>query len=285
MREAKDYATEKNIYIGTVLNHIPYNKLHPRIYADISSHMDDMYEDLQNDYSDENELTKKIIDEMGDPNELGKELQKIHKPALLRAKINKTIISVLFFLLCPFMVIYVCDGIADYFNSYSVKEAEEHFIEYYDEGEVNLLYEFEHDGVVHIFLVPEAQDEQFEIYHLSSAKIFGFNSKSRFDISYHSYLVTESYVIADLTPQTVALDDAVFIFFDNPKEKYIKVRFIPTDVENEEYWSDFTALPENATKTSPINMFFECPDGYRWEEFEGFDSEKNSISYYNFYSN
>ena len=46
MRAIKDFDTEKNIYIGKVLNHIHYKKLHSRIYEEISTHMDDMYEDF-----------------------------------------------------------------------------------------------------------------------------------------------------------------------------------------------------------------------------------------------
>ena len=64
MREIKDFETEKNIFIGKVLNHIHYKKLHTRIYEELSNHMDDMYEDFSSNCDDETEITKKILEEM-----------------------------------------------------------------------------------------------------------------------------------------------------------------------------------------------------------------------------
>ncbi|MBO5856654.1 MAG: hypothetical protein J6Q87_00195 [Clostridia bacterium] len=67
MKELKDFNTEKSIYIGKVLNHIHYKKLHTRIYEEISNHLDDMYEDFSAECDDEKEVTKKVLEEMGHP--------------------------------------------------------------------------------------------------------------------------------------------------------------------------------------------------------------------------
>lgn len=82
MREIKDFDSEKRIYIGKVLGHIHHKKLHTRIYEEISNHMDDMYDDFKNDFDNELDVAKKVIDEMGDPEELGNELKKAHKDTL-----------------------------------------------------------------------------------------------------------------------------------------------------------------------------------------------------------
>ena len=59
MKKIKDFNTEKNIFIGKVLNHIHYKKLHTRIYDELSNHMDDMYEDFSSTCDDEKEIIKK----------------------------------------------------------------------------------------------------------------------------------------------------------------------------------------------------------------------------------
>ena len=63
MKELKDFNTEKSIYIGKVLNHIHYKKLHTRIYEEISAHLDDMYEDFSSNCDDEEEITRKVLEE------------------------------------------------------------------------------------------------------------------------------------------------------------------------------------------------------------------------------
>ena len=61
MRAIKDFDTEKNIYIGKVLEHIHYKKLHTRIYEELSDHLDDMYEDFSTECEDEQEITKRVL--------------------------------------------------------------------------------------------------------------------------------------------------------------------------------------------------------------------------------
>ena len=97
MREIKDFDTEKKIYIGKVLNHIHYNKLHTRIYEEFSNHMDDMYDDFSNTCNDEIEITKKVIDEMGSPDVLGDELKKVHSKTLRWVKIRR--IAIIFIII------------------------------------------------------------------------------------------------------------------------------------------------------------------------------------------
>lgn len=283
MREIKDFDTEKKIYIGKVLNHIAYQKLHPRIYEDISTHMDDMYEDFSSKYKDEAEITKKVIDGMGDPNELGKELQKIHKPVILRARIIKSIIQLIIFLLIPIVVPYVCDEVYDYINSYSVEKAEQWLVENKEEADtIKLLTEIEHDGIVHRIYAPENQDENFNIYHMHSIKCFGINTKSRFDPTDHLFISHDTYVVVDLNPQNSKFEDSLFIFFSNPEEEYLKIKYTPTEEGLEEYWSDFIKVPQDGTIEKPQYILFDCPDGYRWNFYGRFDKNKNSIDNYDF---
>lgn len=278
MRKIQDFDTEKKIFIGKVLNHIHYNKLHARIYEELSNHMDDMHEDFSNTCDDEREITKRILDEMGNPDELGNELQKIHKSVLLRARIRRTIISTIVTLLCPFIVFSVCESASDFINSSSIKNIEKELNEYQTDG-VELLTEFEYEGVEHKIYTPVIQDENFRVYHASSIKLFGLNVKNRFKINYQTYFSTESYALMDLEPDTVALTDAIFIFFDNPQEKYIKIRYIPTEDNIEEYYSDYIELCQSGTIETPECVVFDCPDGYRWNNYERYDENKELIEW------
>ena len=114
MREIKDFDTEKNIFIGKVLNHIHHRKLHKRIYEEISNHLDDMYEDFNQDFDNEAVIVEKIFNEMGDPNELGKEMKIVHSKTLRRVKVLKATAIIL--------VITFVISISGFFESKDIAE-------------------------------------------------------------------------------------------------------------------------------------------------------------------
>ena len=280
MRELKDFNTEKNIYIGKVLNHIHYKKLHARIYEEISSHMDDMYEDFSTECNDEKEVTKKVLEEMGHPHYLGLELKKANRVKILQAKTIKT----LCILLClPFlysvwvMVIQIGTEFENYFYADTAEEAEEWILENRTYGQpIKLLTELEHDGVVHRIYVPQVQNkEDFQIYHIYSIEFFGFNIKNRFDRSHCHYEPNGNYTMASLDQHPIR--DELIIYFNTPDYRYMKVEFIPTEDGLERYWSDFIEIPQGATVDNPKYFILDCPDGYRWSNYERFDENKEVI--------
>lgn len=285
MKEIKDFDTEKKIYIGKVLNHIHYKKLHTRIYEEISSHMDDMYEDFSASCDDEIEITKKVLEEMGNPHYLGLELKKTNKTKLLQVGVIKT----LCILLClPVLysvwvtIVHIGMEFENYFYADTVEEAEEYILENRTDGQsIKLLAELEHDGVVHRIYVPQVQNkEDFQIYHIYSIKFFGFNIKNRFDRSHCHYEPNDNYTMASLDQQPIR--DELMIFYNTPDYQYIKVQFKPVEDGLEEYWSDFIKIPQDATIDDPKFFILDCPDGYRWNNFERFDENKNSIDNYDF---
>lgn len=113
MREIKDFDTKKNIYIGKVLNHIHYRKLHTRIYEELSNHLDDMYEDFSSTCANEIEIIKRVFDEMGNPEELGEELKKAHKDTLRLVKLIKrtTLLAVFVLIVSIFGVLEAKDNL------------------------------------------------------------------------------------------------------------------------------------------------------------------------------
>lgn len=283
MKEIKDFNTEKNIYIGKVLNHIHYKKLHTRIYEELSTHLDDMYEDFSSTRDDEEEITRKVLEEMGNPDELGKELQEIHKSVLLRVKILKTIFCIILIMLTPFIfdtIFTAGEEIHNCITSFTVEEAEQWIVEERNDGKpINLLTEIEHEGVVHRIYVPEFQDEEdFNIYHIASTKFFGINIKEKFEFAHSTFLSSDDYTIADLE-ESFGLSDVLFIYFDTPEEKYLKVEYISREDNSRGTWSDFIEIPQDGTIENPKCVLFDCPDGYRWSKYKRFDENKEPIEW------
>lgn len=282
MKELKDFNTEKNIYIGKVLNHIHYKKLHTRIYEEISSHMDDMYEDFSTNCYDEKEITKKVLEEMGNPHYLGLELKKANKNILFWAKAFKITCAVLTLPIIYLSIVAVSlvgSEITDYFNAYDIEKAEQHIMEVYNNGEpIKLLTEIEHNGVVHKIYVPKVQEEDFNIYHIASTKFFGINIKEKFEFAHSTFLSSDDYTIADLE-KSFGLSDVLFIYFDTPEEKYLKVEYISREDNSRGTWSDFIEIPQDGTIENPKCVLFDCPDGYRWSHYERFDENKEPIEW------
>lgn len=283
MMEIKDFDTEKKIYIGKVLNHIHYRKLHARIYEELSNHLDDMYEDFSRECDDEIEITKKVIDEMGNPDELGEELKKANATKLLMARVFKIVCFILSIpLLYSAWVVTAHIGmeIIDYTRTYTITEAEEWIMENKTEGKaIKLLTEVEHNGVVHRIYVPEVQSENFDIYHINSTKLFGINIKDRFEYSHSTYISSDEYTIANLNTDSYRLSDALFIYFDDPEEEYLKIEYISLEDGSRGTWSDFIKIPQNGTVDKPEYVLFDCPDGYRWSRYERFDENKELIEW------
>ena len=285
MRAIKDFDTEKNIYIGKVLEHIHYKKLHTRIYEELSDHLDDMYEDFSTECDDEQEITKRVLEEMGHPHYLALELKKANKVKLFWARVFK--IACVFLTLPILYSVYVLVThigmeVSDYFHADTVEEAEEWILENRTDGQpIELLTELEHDGVVHRIYAPQVQNkESFQIYHIYSIEFFGFNIKNRFDRSHCHYGPNDNYTMASLDQHPIR--DELIIYFNTPDYQYIKVEFIPTEDGFERYWSDFIEIPQGATTDNPKYFILDCPDGYRWSNYERFDENKNSIDNYDF---
>ncbi len=164
MREIKDFNTEKNIFIGKVLNHIHYKKLHTRIYDELSNHMDDMYEDFSSTCDDEKEITKRVLEEMGHPHYLGLELKKANRVKLFWARVIKTLCIILCLPVLYsvwVMLIHIGMEFENYFYASTAEEAEEWILENRTDGKpIKLLTEIEHDDVVHRIYVPVVQNEK-----------------------------------------------------------------------------------------------------------------------------
>ena len=288
MRKIKDFDTEKKIFIGKVLDHIHYKKLHTRIYEEISSHMDDMYEDFSANCDDEVEVTKKVLEEMGHPHYLGLELKKANRVKLFWARVFKT---ACIFLTLPILysayvlIAHIGAEVSDYFHAYDIEKMEQRIIEDYNDGEpIKLFAEIEHEGYVYRFYIPEKPKDYFTYYYTQSIKIFDISIKDKFgtrggggreipETGNSKMFILDS---ADWH------GDILHIYYAPSIPKYMKVYFEPIDRSSgfEPYWSDFIEIPQNATYDNPQYFVIDSPAGYNYSLYEEYNENKEPIDYY-----
>ena len=107
MKDYEIFTKEKILFLYKATKPIKYKKLQDRIYFELSNHIDDMFYDYIDSGMDEETATKKFLEEMGNPDELGEELKKAHKDTLHLVKFIKKIAvsSVLILIISVFGVI------------------------------------------------------------------------------------------------------------------------------------------------------------------------------------
>ncbi|MDD5945584.1 MAG: permease prefix domain 1-containing protein [Clostridia bacterium] len=73
---------EFNSYTDRVLTHIKFRYDHEGIRQELNEHLEDMTEDYMSEGMTENEAVSMAVLNMGDPDEIGEELNKAHSPLL-----------------------------------------------------------------------------------------------------------------------------------------------------------------------------------------------------------
>lgn len=289
MKEIKDFETEKKIYIGKVLRHIHYKKLHTRIYEEISTHMDDMYEDFSSNCDDETEITKKVLDEMGHPHYLGLELKKANRTKLFWARFFKiafalTVMIGLYYIQIPLSYIY--DEICFYSYAESIEIIEEKIRqEDFVGGEIRLLTEIEHENIIYKVYVPVTPSEYYiKAIGARSITVFGVPVKDKFIVRGGGSSSGMNDTIFIGMDENHSLTDYIEVHFGDNEETYIKHYFEPiySDSGLKPYWSDFIEVPQDATTDNPKWLFIDSPDGYRTHYYERFDENKKPIDNHDF---
>lgn len=281
MRETKDFDTEKKIFIGKALNHIHYKKLHRRIYEELSNHMDDMYDDFKNDYDDELDVTKKVIDEMGDPNELGLELKEANKKILhivraFKVTLALSIIPALIF--CQTVLYSPIMEIKEYYKAVDIATIEAQMSEEYNNGKpLRLFAEADHNGKVSRYYVPDEQPEgRFVCIYTESITVLGKSHKDKF-----LYFGCSGSGYSDIHKFTLDYNssDYLLVLTAPTKAKYYKMYLEPvySDSGLEPYWSDYVEYPQNGTYENPVSVLIDLPEGYHWSYLKEFDENKELI--------
>lgn len=281
MREIKDFDSEKRIYIGKVLGHIHYKKLHTRIYEEISNHMDDMYDDFKNDFDNEFDVAKKVIDEMGDPDELGLELKEANKKILrivrtFKVTLALSIIPILIF--CQTVLYDPIMEIKQYYKAVDITTIEAQMSEKYNNGKpVRLFAEADHNGKVHRYYVPDEQPEgRFEYIHTKSITVLGKSCKDKFlyfGRGGGGYSNIHEFKLDYHSP------DYLLVLTAPAEARYYKMYLEPFSSNSnlKPYWSDFVEYPQNGTYDKPVSVLIDLPEGYHWSSTKKFDENKELI--------
>lgn len=286
MREIKDFNTEKNIFIGKVFNHIHYKKLHTRIYDELSNHMDDMYEDFSSTCDDEKEIIKKVLDEMGNPDDLGQQLKEANKKTLsiIRTlRIICAIASIPIIMACISLGTFIIDEIMVYFHSEDIMAIEEKLQqEHFDGKEVKLIADLEHNDTIYKVYVPAEQSKNYiQAVGAHSITAFGIPVKNKFILrGGGSTSNTDGSIIVSVNDD-YPLNDYIIVYFGDNEETYIQYFYEPryTEEDLEPYWSDFIEVPQDATSENPKWILIDSPDGYRAAKYEMYDENKEVMSW------
>lgn len=285
MRKFYNFNEAKEIYIERVLYHIHYGKLKKRIKTEIENHMDDMYDDFKGDFDNELSVAKKVVDEMGDPDELGVELKEANKTTLRIARIFKVTLTV-FVILIPFLCQTVWydffDDIRTYYHATDIETKEMQIIENYNDGEpIHLLAEIECDGIVYRYYFPDERPENnLVFFKTESIKIFGISVKDKFVGYGKSSCPDDNELLLNIGSQPYN-DDHLWVLYGETGPKYVKRYYEPIDADSglEPYWSDFIEIPQYGTYENPVIIYDKSPEGYKWNYFENYDKNKEKYVY------
>lgn len=284
MRKYHDFKSAKEIYIERVLYHIHYGRLKKRIKEEIENHMNDIYEDFKGDFDTEIEVTKKVIEEMGDPDELGLELKEANKTKLFIARLYKIAIGVGVIPLSLFAIVLIVNvwiEVRPYFTGTDIETKEMQIVENYNNGEpIHLLAEIEYDGIIYRYYLPDKEPENRCIFfRTQSIKVFGISVKDKF-VEYGKSSGPEDNETRLSIGRTFGTD-YLWILYGETKQKYVKRYYEPidSDSELEPYWSDFITVPQYGTYENPVIIYDQPPEGYKWNSFKEYDENKEPVVY------
>ena len=285
MKEFKDFNTEKSIYIGKVLEHIHYKKLHTRIYEELSAHLDDMYGDFSTECDDEKEITKRVFEEMGHPHYLGLELKKANRTKLFWARLFKFAICISAIPLMLFSIVLIsniCSELSTYFHATDIETKEMQIVEEYNNNEpIHLLAEIEDNGIVYRYYLPDKRPENNSIlFNTQSIKVFDTSVKDKFLRYGYQTGPDDNEMLLNIGNNRIT-HDHLWVLYGKTGPKYVKRYYEPIDTDSglEPYWSDFIEIPQYGTYENPVIIYVQSPEGYTWSTFQTYDENKEKYIY------
>lgn len=285
IRKFSNFKEAKEVYIERVLYHIHYKKLGKRIKEEIENHMDDMYDDFKDNFDNELDVAKKVIDEMGDPDELGLSLKETNKRILFVARLFKITVGIsaipLTFVITA-LIANIFSEVRPYFTATDIETKEMRIVENYNNGEpIKFLFETEMDGIVHRYYLPEKQGQNNDIYfHTQSIKVFGISVKDKF-VEYGRSMGPLDNEMTIQPGISTHLQDSYLVLTAPADYKYVRFRFQRNEcsIANEAtaFWGDYIEIPQDITYENPFIVFIDCPDGCYWYQREFYNEKKEVI--------
>ena len=69
-------------FLSSVCNYIKNKEVHKEVYEELKSHIYEIVEEYEESGLTEEEAINKAIERMGNPNDIGEKLNKVHKPKI-----------------------------------------------------------------------------------------------------------------------------------------------------------------------------------------------------------
>lgn len=274
------YLKLKEKYLSVACKSIHKDKkLYKRIHNELSEHMDDMYEDFINDGIDENSVSEMILEEMGNAEDLNKELYSANKRRYLTSRAITLLVKTAIVLICLIYAPPVLNELVDYVRYFDVEEVETALTEEY--GEMTLLGEYESNGGNYRLYVPVTQPEDcYEVYSAQSAKFFGKNLPNKFCAYGHDFsgspLITCMFTNSG---DCFMCENARFKIFLAPSNaKYVSFTYKPCSHDNPYATDDNEITSEIFEITdAPCVIEVESIQGYSMYKYNYFDENLNPV--------
>lgn len=267
------FIPEFSVFLGKACRRIPYKKLRLRIKQELSEHMEDMLEDFLETGEEQDEAIQKVIEEMGDPVKLNKELRYANRKKIFMAVCIKTMSA--FLIISLLLNLHIFFDIADAYISVDTKEEltlsmEQKGFQYY--GEI------EQDGRIYLIYTKVTSEENRVEYYQSLRLLGKYNITDRF-WGWYGYVYGNEN--ENLFFRLRTSEAMVYFSFKPVKTKYFKVEFFnkyETGSEDKPYEivSDFYAVPNVGEY-----LVIDPPQGYRFSgRYFLYDENKQEIEEY-----
>lgn len=274
------YQRLKENYLSIACKSIHKDKrLYKRIYKELSEHMDDMYDDFAINNIDETSIPEMIIAEMGNAEELGKELYNANKKKYWTSlTITILLRTIIFFVLLTYAPPMLNEAV-DYMRYWDVETIEDTLTQEY--GEITFLGEYESNNKTYRLYIPVVQPKDcYEVYSAMSGTIWGKNLPDKFRSYYRDYhnspMIQCSFIRSDDCFPCGGADAIIFLAPTNAK--YISFTYKPCSTCNPD-------VSEEETITSEVFEIADVPcvipieyiQGYSMYKFNYFDENLNPI--------
>lgn len=259
--------------------------------------MQDLLEDYVSQGMELQAARKAVLAEMGDPEELRRELIRAYRPTIWRIRLQRLVILTAVFLVLVYVVEPIYDECMTYRYSYTLAEAEAFLSAQCAEdgaGELAFVEEIEHNGRLYRYYMPKVQKYPMNrMYRIESVRVFGKELHDRFagfsceatngcyftdNLDFEAY-TNDSRIAVLLQWQRPAPTERAYAFiFANPVGvRYFTAQVFPTNEFGGAAYDmpPLDTLPYYAVSADPGLIVVKYPTGTELGNMQFLDADKN----------
>lgn len=260
--------------------------------------MEDMLEDFSAQGIELRAAREAVLAEMGDPEELRRELKRAYRPTIWRIRLQRLVILTAVFLVWAYVIEPIYDECMTYHYSYTLAEAEEIlYTQCAEVGEIVFLDEVEYNGRLYRYYMPKAQKYPYNrLYRMESVRVFGKELHNRFT-GFSSEMTDGCYFIdnLDFESYTNSSQIAVLLHWERPKSEEcatayifanpVEVRYLTAQVFSVDAFGrteydlpPLDTLPYYAVSAEPGLIVVKHPKGTILGNTQFLDADKNETA-------